>query len=300
MDWTCRAGGDDGESRAGLLARRERRGETEASQAGEINDSGRNLHFGNWLLINNNCCKLQVCLYGCWSVKVVDLMILCLPIWRNLHLLYIHCRLFVQLIVQSHFTLATAIFITRIVAYHLPKEWRRSPNYLRTQVTVASEYSRWVPMLLLSPLRCSIFRLQSCTWHCIESKPNRNRIAFFLTLQSWSTRFSALEPISGSAADDSLEARTWEQILASSIEQFPKKTYSQILRDMIGKGNPWGLIQRGVVATKLSHEVNAWIRGALLCFVIYYLHTCHRARLAQFDINIIELWFLPISNALLL
>lgn len=120
-------------------------------------------------------------------------------------------------------TLATAIFITRIVAYHLTKEWRRSPNYLHTQVTVASEYSRWVPMLLLSALRSSIFRLQPCTWHCIESKPNRNRIAFFLTLQSWSTRFSALEPISGSAADDSLEARTWEQILASSIEQVPKK-----------------------------------------------------------------------------
>lgn len=77
-------------------------------------------------------------------MKVVDLMIFCACQYGGyLHLLYIHCRLFVQLIVQSHsLTLATAIFITRIVAYHLTKEWRRSPNYLHTQVTVASEYSR--------------------------------------------------------------------------------------------------------------------------------------------------------------
>lgn len=128
-------------------------------------------------------------------------------------------------------TLATAIFITRIVAYHLTKEWRRSPNYLHTQVTVASEYSRWVPMLLLSPLRCSIFRLQSCTWHCIESKPNRNRIAFFLTyykaeahdFQRWNQYLAAQPTIA-------LEARTWEQILASQSNSSQKNLQSNSKR----------------------------------------------------------------------
>lgn len=39
-------GGDNGKARAGLLARRDWRGDTQASQAGETDGSGRNLHFG--------------------------------------------------------------------------------------------------------------------------------------------------------------------------------------------------------------------------------------------------------------